>query len=211
MYTAKRGRLGQVVYEPAQDQHSPERMARIAELHEAIEGGGLALYYQPQVEFATGRVCGVEALVRWPHPRHGLIPPDQFIPLAEQTGLIAPLTDWVLGEAIRQCREWQRAGLLLGVSVNLSMWNLPDPALPGRIADLLRSHELSSVWLRLELTETTLMADMERTVDVLARLSALGLRLAVDDFGAGYSSLAYLKKLQPGLSQEAAGRRTQDR
>jgi len=195
MYAAKRGRLGQAFYNPAQDQHSPERLARIGELRDAIERGALTLHYQPQVDLASGRVCGVEALVRWPHPMHGLIPPDQFIPLAEQTGLIAPLTEWVLAEAIRQCREWQRTGLLLGVSVNLSMWNLHDPALPARVAGLLRDHGLSPAWLRLELTESALMADTDRTMDVLARLSALGLRLAVDDFGSGYSSLAYLKKL----------------
>jgi len=195
MDTAKRGRLGQALYDPAQDQHSPERLALIGELRDAIERGELTLHYQPQVDLKSGHVCGVEALVRWPHPVHGLIPPDRFIPLAEQTGLIAPLTDWVLAEAIRQGRKWQRAGLLLGVSVNLSMWNLHDPALPERVAALLREHGLSPAWLRLELTESALMADTDRAMDVLARLSALGVRLAVDDFGSGYSSLAYLKTL----------------
>ncbi len=195
MDAAKRGRLGQALYEPAQDQHTPERLALIVALRDAIERGGLTLHYQPQVDIASGRVCGVEALARWSHPERGIIPPDAFIPLAEQTGLIAPLTDWVLAEAIRQARAWQRTGLLLGVSVNLSMWNLHDPALPDRVAGLLQDHGLSPAWLRLELTESALMADTERTVDVLARLAALGPRLAVDDFGSGYSSLAYLKKL----------------
>ena len=195
MYAAKRGRLGQALYEPAQEQHSPERQELIGELRDAITHGALTLHYQPQVDLGSGHVCGVEALVRWPHPVHGLIPPDQFIPLAEQTGLIASLTDWVLTEAIRQGRTWQRAGLVFSVSVNLSMWNLHDPALPDRIADLLRDHELAPAWLHLELTESALMADTERTMDVLARLAALGVHLAVDDFGSGYSSLAYLKKL----------------
>jgi len=195
MDAAKRGRLGQALYEPAQDQHSPERLALSGALRDAIEQGALVLHYQPQVDLASGHVCGVEALVRWPHPERGLIPPDAFIPLAEQTGLIAPLTEWVLAEAIRQAREWQRAGLLLGVSVNLSMWNLHDPALPDRVAALLHAHGLAPAWLRLELTESALMADTDRTMDVLARLAALGVHLAVDDFGSGYSSLAYLKKL----------------
>ena len=195
MYAAKRGRLGVALYEPAQDQHTPERVALVGELRDAIEHGALTLHYQPQVDLTSGRICGVEALARWPHPERGLIPPDAFIPLAEQTGLIAPLTDWVLAEAIRQGREWQRAGLLLRVSVNLSMWNLHDPALPERVAALLREHELSPAWLRLELTESALMADTDRAMDVLARLSALGVGLAVDDFGSGYSSLAYLKTL----------------
>ena len=133
--------------------------------------------------------------MRWPHPERGSIPPDAFIPLAEQTGLIAPLTDWVLAEAVRQGRAWQRGGLLLDVSVNLSMWNLHDPALPERVAGLLRDHGLPPAWLRLELTESALMADPERALEVLTRLAGLGVRLAVDDFGAGYSSLAYLKRL----------------
>ncbi len=195
MDAAKRGRLGHALYEPAQDQHSPERLALIVALRDAIERGALTLHYQPQVDLASGHVCSVEALVRWPHPVHGLIPPDRFIPLAERTGLIAPLTNWVLGEAIRQSREWQRAGLLLGVSVNLSMWNLHDPALPDHVAALLHAHGLSPAWLRLELTESALMADTDRAMDVLARLATLGVHLAVDDFGSGYSSLAYLKKL----------------
>jgi diguanylate cyclase (GGDEF)-like protein/PAS domain S-box-containing protein len=195
MDAAKRARSGHAIYDPTQDQHSPARLALVGDLRDAIEGGALTLHYQPQVDLASGRVCGVEALVRWPHPERGLIPPDAFIPLAEQTGLIAPLTNWVLGEAIRQGRAWQRAGLLLGVSVNLSMWNLHDPALPDRVASLLQEHGLSPAWLRLELTESALMADTDRTMDVLARLSALGVRLGVDDFGSGYSSLAYLKRL----------------
>jgi diguanylate cyclase (GGDEF)-like protein/PAS domain S-box-containing protein len=195
MYAAKRGQFGHAFYALAHDLHSTESLASIAELREAIERGALVLHYQPQVDMASGDVCGAEALVRWPHPVHGLIPPDQFIPLAEQTGLIVKLTDWVLAEAIRQCREWQRVGRRLDVSVNLSMWNLHDPALPDRVAELLRANSLSPEWLRLELTESALMADTERAMDVLARLSALGLRLAVDDFGKGYSSLTYLKRL----------------
>jgi len=195
MYVAKRARTGHAVYDPAQDQHSPARLALVGELRAAIEQGALTLHYQPQVDLGNGRVCGVESLVRWPHPERGLIPPDAFIPLAEQTGLIAPLTEWVLGEAMRQARAWQRAGLLLAVSVNLSMWNLHDPTLPDRVAALLREHGLSPAWLRLELTESALMADAERALAVLTRLAALGVGLAVDDFGAGYSSLAYLKKL----------------
>jgi len=195
MYAAKHGRMGHAVYEQAWDRQGAERLARIGELRAAIEEGALLLHYQPQVDLASGRVRGVEALVRWPHPERGLIPPDAFIPLAEQTGLIAPLTEWVLAEAIRQCREWQRAGVPLTISVNLSMWNLHDPALPDRVAALLREHDVRPAWLRLELTESALMVDTARTMDVLTRLAALGVRLAVDDFGSGYSSLAYLKRL----------------
>jgi len=197
MEAARRGRLGHTVYNPAQDQHSAERLALVGELRTAIAAGALTLHYQPQVDLTSGRVCGVEALVRWPHPdpERGLIPPDAFIPLAEQTGLIAPLTEWVLADAIRQSRVWRRAGLLLCVSVNLSMWNLHDPALPDRVAALLRAHGVPPAWLRLELTESALMSDTTRAMDVMARLARLGVRLAVDDFGSGYSSLAYLKTL----------------
>ncbi len=195
LYAAKRERLGQQVYDSALDTYSPERLGFIAELRAAIAAGTLTLHYQPQADLASGRVRGVEALVRWPHPERGLIPPDAFIPLAEQTGLIAPLTDWALGEAIRQCSAWRRAGLLLTVSVNLSVWNLHDVGLPDRIAALLRTHAVPPASLRLEVTETALMADPERALAVLTRLAALGLGVAVDDFGAGYSSLAYLKTL----------------
>jgi len=195
MYAAKRGRLGQQVYDPALDTYSPERLGLIAELRAAIAAGALTLHYQPQVDVRSGRVRGVEALVRWPHPERGLILPDEFIALAEQTGLMAPLTDWVLGEAIRQCGVWRRAGLALTVSVNLSAWNLHDPTLPDRLTEILRASAVLATSLRLEVTETTLMADPQRALAVLTRLSALGVGLAVDDFGAGYSSLAYLKKL----------------
>jgi len=195
MDVAKRERLDHAVYDPTQNKHSPERLARVGELRAAIEEGALTLHYQPQVDLASGRVRRVEALVRWPHPERGLIPPDQFIPLAEQTGLIAPLTEWVLGEAVRQAQAWQRAGVPLTVSVNLSMWNLHDRVLPDRVAGLLREHGLPAARLRLELTESALMAGAERALDVLTRLMGLGVGLAVDDFGAGYSSLAYLKRL----------------
>jgi len=195
LQAAKRGRLGCTVYDPTRDDGSPTRLAVVEDLRAAIATGGLALHYQPQVDVASGRVCGVEALARWPHPVRGLVPPAQFIPLAEQTGLIAPLTAWALAEAVRQCRAWRRAGLLLAVSVNLSMWDLHDSALPDRVAALLRAHDVPPAWLRLELTESALMADTARTMEVLTRLAGLGVGLAVDDFGAGYSSLAYLKKL----------------
>lgn len=195
MYVAKRGHTGHAVYDPTQDQYSPERLALVGELRAALAHHVLTLHYQPQVDLGSGRICGVEALVRWPHPERGLIPPSRFIPLAEETGLIAPLTDWVLTEAVRQGREWQRAGLLLPVSVNLSMWNLHDPTLPERVAGLLRAHGMPPDSLRLELTESALMTDPQHALDVLMRLAALGVRLTVDDFGSGYSSLTYLKKL----------------
>jgi diguanylate cyclase (GGDEF)-like protein/PAS domain S-box-containing protein len=195
MYTAKRTHSGYAFYDAAHDQFSPHRLALVDDLRQAIANGALVLHYQPQVEVATGRIRGVEALVRWPHPRHGLIPPDQFIPLAEQTGLIASLTHWVVRDALRQARVWRDGSLELGVAVNLSMWDLHDPLLPDTIAGLLRTYGLPPAALCLELTESALMADAARALDVLARLRALGVRLAIDDFGTGYSSLSYLKRL----------------
>jgi diguanylate cyclase (GGDEF)-like protein/PAS domain S-box-containing protein len=195
MYAAKRGRRGSAVYASVEDQATPARLALRADLRVAIEQGALTLHYQPKVDVATGRVSGVEALVRWPHPRHGLIPPDQFISLAEQSGLIAPLTLWVLEEALRQCHRWHAAGWPLTMAVNLSTWNLHDPALPEVVAARLAMHDVPPEALCLEVTETAVMTDMTRTHEVLRRLRARGVGISVDDFGTGYSSLSYLKQL----------------
>ena len=195
MYVAKRATSGYVLYDPTQDQHSADRLALIADLRQAIDRDELLLHYQPKVEVATGHVHSVEALVRWRHPQRGLIPPDQFIPLAEHTGLIGPLTLWVLETALRQNQRWQQAGRPLAVAVNLSMGNLHDPALTDLIAGLLQRYEAPHASLCLELTESTVMADVTRTRAILVRLAALGVRLSVDDFGTGYSSLAYLSRL----------------
>jgi len=195
MYAAKRDGLGHAVYEPAHADQDAARLALIADLHRAIDEGALALHYQPKADLASGRGCGVEALARWPHPDHGLIPPDRFISLAEQTGLIVPLTAWVLGAALRQCRAWADAGLAVEVAVNLSLRNLRDPDLYPTVENLLRRHGVPPTRLCLELTESVVMADVEGTQATLARLAALGVRLAIDDFGTGYSSLAYLSRL----------------
>jgi diguanylate cyclase (GGDEF)-like protein len=195
MYAAKRQHSAYAVYDAAQDPHSPSRVALIGDLHHAVNRGALVLHYQPTVDLSTGRLSGTEALTRWPHPTDGLIAPDRFIPLAEQTGLIAPLSAWALETAVRQCRDWRRTGLDLGVAVNLSMWNLLDPQLPQTIAHLLQRYGVPAAALRLELTESALMADPARVLDVLTRLAGIGVTLAVDDFGTGYSSLAYLKRL----------------
>jgi len=195
MYVAKRGHQGHAVYDPAQDGNNPLRLGLMGELRAAIAQGELLLYYQPKLDHTSGRVSGVEALLRWPHPVHGLIAPDQFIPLAEQTGLIAPLTWWVLETALAQCQTWARAGLLLGVAVNLSARTLHDLALPARITALLATYGVPAGLLTLEVTESALMADPTRALNVLTQLAEQGVCLAIDDFGTGYSSLAYLKRL----------------
>ena len=195
MYQAKRGGNGYAEYTADQDEHSSTRLTLIGELRQAIEQDELLLHFQPLVEFGEGRFSGVEALVRWRHPRRGLVPPDQFIPLAEQTGLIKGLSHWVLNAALRQRRLWAANGVQITVAVNLSMRNLHDPLLPSLIADLLTAWDTPASALRLEITESAVMAEPARTLDVLSRVRALGVRIAIDDFGTGYSSLGYLKRL----------------
>jgi len=195
MYEAKRKHHHAIVYNPMQDQYTMQRLALMRELRQAIQGNQLLLHYQPKIDLATGRLQGVEALLRWPHPVHGFIPPDHFIPLAEQTGLIDPLTMWVLETALQQCQAWQSAGRTIPVAINLSARALQDQRLPHTISQLLLRHALSPGCLTLEITESSLMIDPAGAEDVLTRLHALGVRLSIDDFGAGYSSLAYLKDL----------------
>ena len=195
MYVAKRSQSGHAEYSPEVDQHSPRKLALMSELRQAIGDDGLLIHYQPKVSFSLGRMVGVEALVRWPHPEHGLMPPDDFIPLAERTGLIGPLTRWVLERAVRQCRDWEQNGLLVNVAINLSTSTLYDPKLLTTVTDLLQAYEVSPSQLTLEITESMLLDEPERAHVVLAHLRALGVSIAIDDFGTGYSSLAYLKRL----------------
>ncbi|MFL5590261.1 MAG: putative bifunctional diguanylate cyclase/phosphodiesterase [Ktedonobacteraceae bacterium] len=195
MYVAKRTQSGQMVYAPEIDHHSPRKLALMSELRQAIAEDGLLLHYQPKVSLALGHMLGVEALVRWPHPVHGLIAPDEFIPVAERTGLIGPLTRWVLERALRQCHDWQQAGLALNMAVNLSTRTLYDQELLSMVTELLQKYGVAPSRLTLEITESTVMDDPERAQVALARLRALGVSLAMDDFGTGYSSLVYLKRL----------------
>ena len=195
MYAAKQSRAGLTVYAMGQSHSTPRRLELIAELREAIEDEQLLLHYQPKVDLRTGRVVGAEALVRWQHPRDGLIAPDLFIPLAEQTGLIRPLGLWVLNTALARCAEWSRGGLDLSVAVNLAAESLQDPRLDETIAAMLSRAGVAPERLTLEVTESAMMADPARSMEVLGRIHEMGVRISIDDFGTGYSSLAYLKDL----------------
>jgi len=196
MYEAKRGKSGFAVYDPAKDQHSLRNLSLMGELRAAIEQDQLVLYYQPKVNMQTGRVSGVEALVRWQHPEHGLMYPDDFIPLAEQAGLIKQVTMWVLEKALKQNRDWLQLGIDLSIAVNLSARNLQDNTFPDEVSALLRECNATQLTrLRFEITETAMMADPVRAAEILNALGAMGIRLSIDDFGTGYSSLAYLKQL----------------
>ncbi len=195
MYVAKETHAGFVLFDSTLDQHSPRRLALLGELRRAIERGQLVLHYQPKVNAHTGAVLGVEALVRWQHPEHGLIPPGEFIPPAERTGLIGPLTHYVLDAALRQCHLWRQDGHELAVAVNVSARRLLDLAFPDEVAGLLATWDVPARLLLVEITESTIMADPAHALQILGRLNAMGVQLAIDDFGTGYSSMAYLKTL----------------
>jgi diguanylate cyclase (GGDEF)-like protein len=195
MYSAKHAGRGYAMFEPALDRHSPRRLALAGALRSAIHNGEITLYYQPKADLRTGAVVGVEALARWDHPTLGLIGPTEFVPIAEQTGLITPLTSFVLDAALCQLRAWRDAGLDLSVAVNLSARSFLDTQLGVEIPRLLRRWGVDAKLLELEITESMLMADPARAEATLQRLSQIGLTLSVDDFGTGYSSLANLKRL----------------
>ncbi|MGH9179537.1 MAG: putative bifunctional diguanylate cyclase/phosphodiesterase [Acidimicrobiales bacterium] len=195
MYSAKGALSGYEVYSPENDRYSPRRLALVSELRSAASNGQLRVHYQPKSDLRSGRVVGLEALLRWDHPIHGPVPPDEFIPIAEQTGSIRALTSFVLEEALTQCGTWRQAGLNLGMAVNLSVRSLLDAELPDEISRLLADTGVPPSMLTLELTESSMMADPLRTADVLARLSFLGVQLSIDDYGTGYSSLSYLRRL----------------
>ncbi|MFN2308831.1 MAG: putative bifunctional diguanylate cyclase/phosphodiesterase [Gammaproteobacteria bacterium] len=195
MYQAKRNGAGFRLYARDEDPHSLRRLTLIGELREAIQLGQLVLHYQPKVNLRQKCTVGVEALVRWQHPTLGMIMPDEFVPLAEQHGLIGLLTDWVLQAAIRQCRAWRQRGLNLRVAVNLSAHSLHNLNLPEQIRAALSEADLPADLLDIELTETAMMADLANAMEIFERLSSMGVRLAIDDFGTGMSSLSYLKRL----------------
>ncbi len=198
MYRAKeRGRSRYEVFDPRMNAAAARRLELETQLHSVVERGELVLYYQPSVHLATGAIVGTEALLRWQHPEHGLIMPDEFIPLAEETGLILPIGRWVLEEACRQMHRWHTthaAPSPLTMSVNLSAKQLQHPAFVEEVRQVLEHTGANPGCLILEITERMVMGDVQTTVPVLHQLKALGVQLAIDDFGTGYSSLSYLRR-----------------
>ena len=196
MYNAKdRGGNNFQFFAPTMNQVIQERVTIEHDLHLALERNEFLLHYQPQVNCLTGEVTGLEALIRWLHPTRGLVSPFHFITIAEETGLIVPIGEWVLWEACRQTRRWHDAGQNgLRISVNLSARQFQQPDLGARIDDVLRTTGIDPATLELELTESMLMIDPDAATDMLRQLAALGVKMAIDDFGTGYSSLAYLKR-----------------
>jgi len=192
---ARRSATGYAVYIGSLDQDCTRRLALMGELRHAIAGNELQLYCQPKVCFGSGRVCGAEALVRWPHPELGMIATGEFVRLAEQAGLISPLTHWVLDAAFAQAYAWHEAGVREPLAVNLSAHDLRDPSLLDRIKGLFATWGARPDWIQFELTESALMVDPTGALETLGRLKQLGVELYIDDFGTGYSSLSYLQKL----------------
>ncbi|HEX2805016.1 MAG TPA: bifunctional diguanylate cyclase/phosphodiesterase, partial [Kineosporiaceae bacterium] len=193
---ARRAGAGLQAFEPRlEPDDSSSRLALLGELRHGMNEGQLEIFVQPQADPATGAVTGAEALVRWRHPERGLVPPDEFIPLAERSGLIHALTTTVLGEAVALCGVWHRMGHDLSIAVNLSARSVLDPGLAERVEALLAVHQVPAHRLTLEITESSVIDDPTRTGEVLKDLHELGVRLSIDDFGTGYSSMTYLRRL----------------
>ncbi|MES1997901.1 MAG: EAL domain-containing protein [Pseudomonadota bacterium] len=197
MYAAKHTDAGFLFYDPKTDPHTQQRLQLSSDLRHALERNEFVLHYQPQINIESNCIIGVEALIRWNHPEHGMIFPDQFIPFAENTGLINPITDWVIRTAIMQCKTWQMAGTELRIAINVTARSFQDPLFVDKLATLLCSEGtcLAPERIEIEITENILMAEIEHGAKVIGRLRDLGVSVAIDDFGTGYSSLAYLKKL----------------
>jgi diguanylate cyclase (GGDEF)-like protein/PAS domain S-box-containing protein len=193
--TAKRTGSLCAVYDPAQDKGGGRRLSLANDLHEALERDSLSVHFQPKIDLRRGAAIGVEALLRWDHPRQGWIAPDEIIPIAERTGLIRPLTSWILDAALQQQMEWERLGIRLKVAVNLSMWSLQDPKFTQEVAESLERWKVPAQQLELEITESAMMSDPGRSLEILTQLSEMGIGLSIDDYGTGFSSLAYLRRL----------------
>jgi diguanylate cyclase len=197
MYRAKSGNSAFAIYEQDLDEDG-DQMRLLEELRTAIDRGDLVLHYQPQLDLRTGEILAVEALVRWQHPRLGMLPPIKFLPLAEEAGLMRQLTKWVLHEAVTQCAAWRTEGRKMVVSVNVSPTNLLEPGFTDIVRDQLQRHNIPAGALVLEITETCMISEFERSRQVIEDLRDLGVIVSIDDFGAGVTSLAYLSSLAVG-------------
>jgi EAL domain-containing protein (putative c-di-GMP-specific phosphodiesterase class I) len=195
MYTAKRARCGYVVYEEEQNTSTRERLSLLGELRHGIANDQIVLHYQPKLALPDVKLVGVEALARWQHPQRGLLGPSEFIPVAESTGLIVPLTLSVLRSAIGQLAQWRADGHDFTVAVNLSPRCLAEPDLTAQVLGLLGAYDVPGRCLELEITEDTLALDPDRALATLTALHAAGIQISIDDFGTGYSSMAYLRRL----------------
>jgi diguanylate cyclase (GGDEF)-like protein len=195
MYMSKLAGEGYVIYRPEHDRYTPKHLVFLGELRQAIERNELLLHYQPKRNLQNGHLIGLEALARWQHPVHGLVRPDGFIGMAEQTVVSRPFIFWVLRTVLQQCRTWHEAGIEVPVSVNLSRQNLQDPKFTEQLIGLLRTIGVKPARLELEIPESIIMSDPAHTLETLRALHSAGIQISIDKFGVGHSSLSYLKKL----------------
>jgi diguanylate cyclase (GGDEF)-like protein/PAS domain S-box-containing protein len=195
MYAAKQKQSGYSFHREDGSSRSPDQLALVVELRHAVERNELVAHYQPKLHMRSGLMTRAEVLVRWDHPTRGHLPPSQFVPLAERTGLIRSMTDWLLEHAIGQCRVWQDAGAPIHIAVNVSARSLLDQGLPGKVQSTLDRWGVDPRFLKIEITESSIMADPAHALAILSMLQSMGVRLSVDDFGTGYSSLTHLREL----------------
>jgi diguanylate cyclase (GGDEF)-like protein/PAS domain S-box-containing protein len=196
MYATKQSNAGFTFHErDEQESRVPDHLSLVVEMRTAIERNEFELYYQPKQHLHSGLITRVEVLVRWNHPRRGLLMPASFVPIAERTGLIKPMTDWILDKALQQCREWQDAGAPIHVAVNVSAKSLLEETLPSKVQTLLDKWNIDPRFLKIEITESSIMADPAHALAIMSMLQSMGVRLSVDDFGTGYSSLTHLREL----------------
>lgn len=195
MYAAKEANSGYAFHNAAQEARTPEELSIVAEIRTAMERNEFELYYQPKLHLRSGLMTRAEALVRWNHPRRGLLPPAAFIPVAERTGLIKPLTDWILNRVMQQLSEWHATGAPVHVAVNVAAKSLREQTLPAKIQSLLDKWKLDPRFIKIEITETGVVSDPAHALAIMSMLQSMGLRLSLDDFGTGYSSLTHLRQL----------------
>lgn len=195
MYHAKSALKGVSVYDPEFDPHSPTRLELVGALRRAVREEGLMLHFQPKIDMKSHKVYGFEALLRWNHPVVGMVPPGEFIPIAEKSNMMYPMTCWVMENAIKQCAIWRNQGYDITIAINLSARNVTDDRLPNEVKKLLERYQLSGKHVEMEITESVLLVDPKKAKQVMEEVAELGVVFSVDDFGTGYSSLAYLKRL----------------
>ena len=195
MYAAKGSSQSIIQYSSSLDDGKLKNLELSSHFRQAAEDDEFVLYYQPQTEFGSNRIIGAEALVRWIHPEFGLIPPDEFIPLAEQSGHIFTITEWVISNGLKQLSEWHQQGLNLELSMNISATDIQNPDLVTLLESEMIKHKIEPGWIKLEITENSLMLYTNETTSALTRITELGINISIDDFGTGYSSLQYLTKM----------------
>ncbi len=196
LYVAKRKQLGYALYDSSLDAEDAERLSMLVDLRHAIDNHEFVLHYQPKIDFSTSRISGVEALVRWQHPRLGLVFPDTFVPVAEKAGYMKAFTLAVMDLAFAQSAAWHRSGTKLAIAINISANNVQDPGFPDDILAMLKTHDVQPAYIELEVTETAIMSEPLKAIENIKKLSSMGLQISIDDFGTGYSSMTYLRKLQ---------------